>query len=223
MAYQALVEQRGTGQPIAYLTGQREFWSLNYRVNKATLIPRPETEHLVELALQRLPEQNCLQLVDLGTGAGTVALAVAHERPCCQILATDLCPQALRVAADNAKRLGITNVEFLCSDWFSQLKKRRFDLIAANPPYVQRNDPRLEKELRCEPRLALQAGPLGMEVLEVIIDQARHHLNRDGWLLLEHGYDQGTETLKLLQACGYREVATYQDFAGHDRNTIGRY
>lgn len=220
--YQALIKQRCAGQPVAYLTGQREFWSLNYRLSKATLIPRPETEHLVELALQRLPEQKAFQLLDLGTGPGTIALAVAHERPRCQVLATDRCPRALQIAADNATRLGINNVTFQQSDWFSQLAGRRFELITANPPYVRSGDPRLDKELRFEPRQALQAGPDGLEALAIIIDQARHHLHKGGWLLLEHGYDQGPATIELLHEHGYREVATFRDFAGHDRNAIGR-
>ncbi len=221
--YQALIKRRCAGQPVAYLTGEREFWSLNYRLSSATLIPRPETEHLVELALQQLPEQDAFQLLDLGTGPGTVALAVAHERPRCQVLATDLCPRALQVATDNATRLGITNVAFQQSDWFSQLAGRRFDLITANPPYVRAGDPRLDQELRFEPRQALQAGADGLEALTIIIDQARDHLHENGWLLLEHGYDQGPATRALLQDHGYREVATYRDYAGHERNAIGRY
>lgn len=221
-SFHELLHRRLQGEPVAYLTGWQEFWTLRYRVTPVTLIPRPETEHLVELALRLIPANAAWRIADLGTGPGTIALALAHERPRCQVVAVDVCEQALEVAAWNARNLGIGNVCFLRSDWFSQLRGQRFDLIAANPPYVRRGDRHLDA-LHHEPETALVSGPGGMEALETIADGARHHLAGEGWLVLEHGHDQGAATRDLLRRHGYHEVQGYQDYAGQDRNAVGHH
>lgn len=224
LAFLKLIERRGEGEPVAYLTGQQEFWSLTYQVTPHTLIPRPETEHLVELALRQIPEDGCYRIADLGTGPGTIALALAHERPRCHVMAIDFCTQALQVAKANVLHMGIANVTFRQSDWFSNLAQERFDLITANPPYIRDNDPYLsQKELQYEPVAALISGPNGLEAIETIIAGAKSHLKKGACLLLEHGYDQGPETADLLRHYGYHDVVGYKDYAGHDRNTIGRY
>ena len=221
-AFRQLIQRRQAGEPVAYLTGQQEFWSLNLRVTPHTLIPRPETEHLVELALRLIPEEAPWRIADLGTGPGTIALALAHERPRCQVVAVDVSEEALEVAAGNARRMGINNIAFRQSNWFSRLQGEHFDMITANPPYIRRDDPYLAL-LQHEPETALVSGPGGMEALETIIRDARAHLRGAAWLLLEHGHDQGTATLDLLHRHGYREVTGHKDYAGHDRNVVGRY
>ncbi len=219
--FRGLVQRRQDGEPVAYLTGRQAFWSLDYRVTPHTLIPRPETEHLVELALRLIPEEAAWRIADLGTGTGAIALALAHERPRCQVVAVDVCARALEVAAWNARHLGIGNVGFRQSDWFAGLRGERFDLIAANPPYVRHDDPHLAA-LQYEPATALVSGPGGMEALEAIVSGARAHLTGAAWLVLEHGHDQGAATLDLLRRHGYHDVAGYRDYAGHDRNAVGR-
>ena len=220
--FRKLIQRRQQGEPIAYLTGQQEFWSLKLRVTPDTLVPRPETEHLVELALDLVPRDAAWLIADLGTGPGTIALALARERPRCKFIAVDICEAALAVAMENARRLGISNVSFRQSDWFSQIRGLRFDAITANPPYVRSNDPCLAR-LTHEPGIALVSGPGGMEALETIIREARSHLKDAGWLLLEHGHDQGDATLELLRRHGYHKVAGHRDYAGHARNAAGQY
>lgn len=218
-----LLERRRRGAPIAYLTGIREFWTLALEVSPDTLIPRPETERLVELALERIPANEAWQIADLGTGAGPIALALASERPRCDVLATDLSEPALAVARRNAMRLRLDNVRFAAAHWLDAFRAR-FHLITANPPYIAHHDPHLERgDLRFEPALALAAGPQGMDALEPLIRDARDHLHIGGWLLLEHGYDQKAAVLACLRRAGYSNIADFADPAGNDRVAVGQW
>ena len=220
----AWLERRCAGEPVAYLLGRREFWSLELEVTPDTLIPRPETELLVDLALARLPVDRPVAVADLGTGSGAIALALAVERPLARIVATDQSPAALIVARRNAQRLGIRNIQFREGDWCAPLGHERFGLIAANPPYVAAADPRWRQgELRFEPPAALVSGSDGLDALRVIIAQAPDHLKPGGWLLLEHGYDQGETVPALLREHGFDAVSDYQDAAGISRTSSGRW
>lgn len=222
--FAAWLERRLTGEPVAYILGRREFWSLELEVTPDTLIPRPETERLVELALERLPADRSLAMADLGTGSGAIALALARERPQARIVATDRSPAALTVARRNARRLNVASVEFRQGDWCAPLGGERFDLIAANPPYVSVDDPRwCQGELRFEPPAALVAGEDGLEALRSIIAQAPEHLKPGGWLLLEHGYDQGETVPALLRERGFVAVSDHRDAAGLSRAGCGRW
>ncbi len=220
LALTRLVERRRRGEPIAYLVGSREFWSLDLRVSPATLIPRPETELLVERALARLTLSAEDRVADLGTGSGAVALAIARERPRATVVATDQAEAALAVARANAQRLGIGNVEFLAGDWLAPLGGRRFTLIASNPPYVRADDPHLhDGDVRFEPRAALIGGMDGLDAIRRIIAGAHEHLVGEGWLLIEHGFDQASAVRALLADRGYRAICTYKDLAGRERVT----
>lgn len=218
-AFEALAARRSRGEPVAYLTGFREFFGLEFEVTPAVLIPRPETEHLVELVLERVLPQSEARVLDLGTGSGCVAIAVARHRPRAQVLAVDSAAKAVELAQKNAERHGLPNVRALRSDWFAGLAHERFDVIAANPPYVAAGDPHLDAgDLRFEPREALVAGPAGTECIAAIVTEARAHLNPGGWLFFEHGPDQGSASRELLRAAGFsRGVATWRDFAGLER------
>ena len=223
--YRALVDRRVAGEPIAYLTGQREFWSLPLHVTPAVLIPRPETELLVERALALLPETQAtgeLRVADLGTGSGAVALALASERPAWRLTATDQSEAALTVARANAARLQLGAIEFLVGDWFAPLAGRRFAAILSNPPYIALGDAALAA-LRHEPAAALSPGPSGLEALRQLIAQAPAHLEREGWLLLEHGADQADAVAAALVAAGYARVRCHCDLAGRERVTEGRW
>lgn len=224
-AFEALLARRVAGEPVAYLTGRRGFWTLDLEVDPATLIPRPETELLVELALERLPPDQSLQLADLGTGSGAIALALASERPQAQVLATDASPGALAVAARNAARHDLRNVRFAEGghDWYAPLQGARFDLIASNPPYIASDDPHLEQgDLRFEPATALASGPDGLDDIRRIVDGGQAQLRPEGWLLIEHGWDQGAAIRALFDAAGFVEVQTAQDLEQRDRITLGR-
>ena len=221
--YFDLVARRKAGEPVAYLIGRREFWSMDLLVNQHTLIPRPETELLVELALTRIPPQAEFDILDLGTGSGAIALAIAGERPRCRITATDVSSQALDVARANAERLNLLNVAFREGSWFTPFRDHQFDIILSNPPYVAEGDPHLtEGDLPAEPRRALVAGPSGMEMLTTIAQQALRHLRAGGWLLMEHGYDQGAGVAALLSKAHYHHVRTWRDPAGNERITSGQ-
>ena len=222
-AFRALVERRAQGEPVAYLTGTQGFWSLELAVTPATLIPRPETERLVELALERLPAGVAVRVADLGTGSGAIALAIARERPQAQVIATDASAAALEVARANAERNRVRNVQFRQGDWLVPLAGERFDLIASNPPYIADGDPHLSAgDLRFEPPTALSSGADGLDAIRVIVRDARALLQPGGWLLLEHGWDQGDAVRALLQGGGYGDVATEQDLEARDRISLGR-
>jgi release factor glutamine methyltransferase len=220
--YRDLLAQRGRGMPVAYLTGRREFWSLQLKVTPAVLVPRPETELLVELALQQLPQSAERAVLDLGTGSGAVALAVASERPHTHIVAVDVSAAALSVARDNAQSLALSNVSFRLGSWFDAVPGEVFDVVVANPPYVAEHDPALAS-LAAEPALALVAGPAGLDALAAIIAAAPGHLTRGGWLLLEHGSTQQHEVAQLLERRGFTGIACQSDYSGLPRVTRGSY
>lgn len=223
-AYEALVARRQQGEPVAYLTGRREFWSLDLEVTPETLIPRPETELLVELALARLPEGEPCSSADLGTGSGAVALALASERPQCRVLATDNSGKALAVARRNATRLGLGNVAFAEGEWCKALGQAHFRLIASNPPYVAAADPHLDRgDLRFEPATALVSGAEGLDAIRAIATCVRGHLLPGGWLLCEHGYAQAAAVGDLLRRLGYHRVCGHRDLAGLDRVTEAQW
>ena len=222
-AFFALARRRRAGEPVAYLTGVREFWGLRLAVSPAVLIPRPETETLVEQALSRLPVDRDVTVLDLGTGSGAIALALAHERPRAQILATDNSDEALATASANAQRLGLVNVGWLRSDWYEGMPTTRFDLIASNPPYVAQHDPHLrEGDVRFEPRSALTPGGDGLGALRAIVAGARAHLAPGGTLIVEHGFDQSEPVRALFADAGFTDIVAARDLAGISRVVAGR-
>ena len=222
--FQILLARRAQGEPIAYLTGYQEFWSLELQVTKDTLIPRPETELLVEQTLARLPPDSQAQVIDLGTGTGAIALAIAKERPHCRVLATDNSPAALQIAQANAQRLTLPQVKFLLSDWCTTLNsKLKATVIVSNPPYIAINDPHLTQgDVQYEPRQALVAGADGLAALQEIIAQSFPYLVAEGWLLLEHGYDQAEAVQQLFRQYAYNNITTYHDLAQIPRVTVGQ-
>lgn len=216
--FEALLGRRLQGEPVAYLTGRRGFWTLELEVTPATLIPRPETELLVELALARLPADGRPRVLDLGTGSGAIALALARECPHAQLTATDASAAALAVARRNAASHQLRNVGFVHGDWFAPLAGERFAMIVSNPPYIAAGGVHLAQgDLRFEPASALASGSDGLDDIRRIVAGAQAHLVPGGWLLLEHGWDQGAPARRLLEAAGYREVFTARDLAGHER------
>jgi release factor glutamine methyltransferase len=217
--YMELIERRATGEPLAYVIGRKDFWSLRLKVTPAVLVPRPETELLVERALTLRPEEFG-RAVDLGTGSGAIALSLASERPGWQIAATDVSEEALEIARANAEALDLRRVQFLRGSWFEPLRGRTFDLIVSNPPYVAADDPAImDPALRHEPQGALTPGVDAMASLRAIIQSAPDHLERDGWVLLEHGAGQAAEVARELVARGLRHVRSHRDLAGHERMT----
>jgi release factor glutamine methyltransferase len=226
-AYVTLIERRREGAPVAYLTGTREFWSLPLTVTPAVLVPRPETELLVELALERLPAHRtgpsvdrASSILDLGTGSGAIALAIASERPESRVTGVDISPQALDVAIQNSRDLGLAHIEWRVGSWFEAVPGERFDVIVANPPYVAAADPALAM-LAAEPAIALCVGPTGLEALSAIARGAASHLRERGWLLMEHGSDQGSDVKHLLEQHGFTGVRSHLDFSGRPRVTLG--
>lgn len=214
--YAELIERRAGGEPVAYITGHREFWSLPLAVSSTVLVPRPETELLVERALVARPDRTG-RIADLGTGSGAIALALASARPEWQITATDVSEEALATARTNAAALGLGQIEFVAGSWFEPLAGRRFDLVLSNPPYVAEGDPALLHA--AEPRLALAAGVDGLACLRIIIQWAPRYLERHGWLLLEHGSGQAAAVARELVVRGFRYVRSHRDLAGHERMT----
>jgi len=218
----ALLLRRAQGEPIAHLIGEREFWSLPLRVNDATLIPRPDTEILVEQALVRLPATPS-RILDLGTGTGAIALAIASERPDCQVVGVDRIEAAVELAQLNAEQLGLSNASFSLSHWFRDLAPSRFNLIVSNPPYIDANDIHLgQGDVRFEPRSALVAEEAGLADLRTLIEQAPHWIVAGGWLLLEHGWQQEHAVRQLMIENGYQAVATANDYGGNPRVTFGQ-
>lgn len=221
--FDALARRRRDGEPVAYLIGRREFYGLDLEITPDVLIPRPETELLVELTLARLPADRETRVLDLGTGSGAVALAVAAARRKSQVIGTDVSTPALALATRNAARLGIGNISFVESDWFDALPHDRFDLIAGNPPYVAAGDPHLtEGDLRHEPRQALTSGGDGLRAIRAIVATAPAHLAPGGWLLLEHGHDQADAVGELFRDAGFAEGGAARDLAGILRVSYGR-
>ncbi|EPJ9671426.1 TPA: peptide chain release factor N(5)-glutamine methyltransferase [Citrobacter freundii] len=217
-----LLARRQRGEPIAHLTGVREFWSLPLFVSPATLIPRPDTECLVEQALARLPSGPC-RILDLGTGTGAIALALASERPDCEVTAVDRMPDAVELAQRNAAHLAINNIHIQQSDWFSSLPERSFTMIVSNPPYIDEQDPHLTQgDVRFEPLTALVAGDSGMADIVHIIEQSRARLEAGGFLLLEHGWQQGAAVRDAFIRAGYQAVETCRDYGDNERITLGR-
>ncbi|TKV12728.1 peptide chain release factor N(5)-glutamine methyltransferase [Citrobacter sp. wls619] len=218
----SLVARRQRGEPVAHLTGVREFWSLPLFVSPATLIPRPDTECLVEQALARLPASPC-RILDLGTGTGAIALALASERPDCTVTAVDRMPDAVDLANRNRLNLAIDNVRVLQSNWFSALSGQQFEMIVSNPPYIDEQDPHLAQgDVRFEPLSALVAGESGLADIMLIIDQSRRVLSAGGYLLLEHGWQQGEAVRDAFTRAGYQAVETCRDYGGNERVTLGR-
>lgn len=217
----SLLARRAEGEPVAYLVGEKEFFGLTLAVNPDVLVPRPDTETLVEWALACLHPAAQAEVLDLGTGSGAIALAIAHAHPEARVSAVDACPAALRTAADNGARLGLA-VRWLTGSWFGPVAGERFDLVVSNPPYIAEGDAHLPA-LRHEPRSALTAGPDGLDDLRQIVAQAPHHLRPGGWLLLEHGWDQADAVAQLLRDAGFDQVAHRLDLGGHRRCTGGQW
>lgn len=222
--YQQIIQQRVVGLPVAYLTGTREFWSIPLKVTADTLIPRPETEKLVEIALELLKDKPRAQILDLGTGSGAIALALAKEKPQWDISAADKSLAALKIAEENALLSGLKHVKFFYSDWFTKLPEKQYDAIISNPPYIAENDPHLlQGDLRFEPRAALISGKDGLRDLRYLIQTSRDFFLPGGLLLLEHGYDQKSALESILYDAGYKNIQCWQDWQGNDRVTSAVY
>ncbi len=221
-AFEALLQRRLNGEPIAYILGYREFYGLHLKVTPDTLIPRPDTETLVEAALAKIPQDKYSRILDLGTGTGAIALAIAKHRPQAYVIATDTSQAALNIALENAQNLNITNIGFVLSDWFSALNDKKYDVIVSNPPYIEQDDVHLQQgDLRFEPISALASGKDGLDAIRHIVKTAPRHLDPHGWLMLEHGYNQASEVRKLLTQHGFMAVSSVKDFGGNERVTQG--
>ncbi len=218
--FEQRLDRRLAGEPVAYILGEREFWSLPLKVTPATLVPRPETERLVEIALELLPRRHAQRIADLGTGSGAIALAIASEREDCRVVAGDISESALTVARDNARDLDIDNVEFVLSDWCEELHGKPFDLVVSNPPYVSDDDPALER-LAAEPRSALASGPRGLDDIERLAGEVREILKIGGHFLVEHGADQEADVHAIFERHHWKEIHCYKDHAGLPRVTSG--
>ncbi len=219
----SLLDRRKHGEPVAYLTGTREFWSMELCVTSATLIPRPETELLVEKALEHVPHDATWTIADLGTGSGAIALAIAKERPRCRVIATDISPAALKVARSNVAKFGLTNIEFREGSWFEPLTDIKLDMIVSNPPYISISDPHLKQgDVRHEPATALIAGTDGLDAIRHMAQYAREVLKPGDWLLFEHGWDQAVAVGELLRQNDYSDMVYHHDLAGHARITVCR-
>lgn len=223
LQFQTLFQRRKRGEPVAHILGRRDFWDLNLRVNASTLIPRPDTELLVELGL-RLLEREDARVLDLGTGTGAIALSLAKEHQHWQLDAVDSSAAAVLLAQQNAQDNQLANVRIYQSDWFTSIAPIAFDLILSNPPYIDPEDPHLQQgDVRFEPRSALVAGDKGLADIKIIAAQAPEYLTVGGYLMLEHGYDQADQVGAVLRRQGFTEVASFQDLGGNDRVTLGRW
>lgn len=219
--FESLLARRFDGEPMSYITGVREFWSHELLVSPATLVPRPETELLVELALREIPREAEWRILDLGTGSGAIAISIAGERPLCEITATDASAEALAIAAENVRQADLGNVSCITGNWTEPVAAQRFDLIVSNPPYV-RNDDEALKNLRHEPLSALASGDDGLDDIRILARDCVAILADDGWLMLEHGADQQEDVASILEAEGWVDVACHNDLAGRPRVTVAR-
>lgn len=220
-AFAAAIERRGKGEPIAYITGRKEFWSLELAVSRDTLVPRPETETLVEQVLQLIPQDGPCRVLDLGTGSGAIAIAIASERTKCVVDAVDSCGAALRIAKENACHFDLHNIRFLQGDWTEPVADRTFDIVVSNPPYVRDDDPVL-RDLKFEPMSALTAGPDGMDAIKEIVRAAKAVIETNGLIILEHGAEQQHSVAAVLRDHGWSDIACFKDLAGHPRVTRAR-
>jgi release factor glutamine methyltransferase len=222
-AFEALVQQRQQGTPIAYLTGTREFWSRDFTVTPDVLIPRHDTELLIELGLELIPKNQAVKIIDLGTGSGIIAVTLAAERPNAQVTAVDASLAALEIAKHNAQYHQLANIEFYQSDWFANVPKLLFDLVISNPPYINPDDEHLQQgDVRFEPQSALIADNQGLSDIQIIADKARSYLTPQGHLLIEHGYNQAPQVQAIFNALAYDKVQSYRDLSGQPRVTYGR-
>ena len=220
--FNVLISRRVKGEPIAHILGERGFWSLNLKVTKDTLIPRPDTERLVELSLEIIPQKSQWKILDLGTGTGAIALSLAKENPDCFITATDHSIAALEVAKQNAVDNNISNIEFVRSNWFEKLGSQQFDMIVTNPPYIKENDPHLKQgDVRFEPLSALTSGKDGLDDIRSIISKAQKHLTTQGVLIIEHGYDQADSVCHLLTEANFKNVRNFKDYNDNPRVSMG--
>ncbi len=218
-----LVKRRIAGIPVAYLIGERAFYDLTFKVTDAVLVPRPETELLVEWALKLIPADQSYKILDLGTGSGAIAITIAKYRPQSQVIAVDLSADAIAISKWNAKNLGVSNIHLITGSWFDELLGKRVDLIVSNPPYVAENDPHMQQgDLRFEPQIALSAGDKGLMCISHIVNVAPRHLVKGGWLLLEHGYDQDAGCRHLLAHMDFSNICSYPDLAGIMRVSGGQ-
>ncbi|MEI6068548.1 MAG: peptide chain release factor N(5)-glutamine methyltransferase [Methylococcaceae bacterium] len=221
--FEALIKQRQQGTPIAYLTGTREFWSRNFTVTPDVLIPRPDTELLIELSLDLIPKDEAVKLIDLGTGSGIIAVTLAAERPNALITAVDASFAALTIAKQNAQLYQLSNITFYQSDWFSKVPNTQFDCVVSNPPYIDSADEHLRQgDVRFEPKTALIAEDQGLSDIQIIADKARSYLKPAGHLLIEHGYNQAIQVQAIFNALAYDKVQSYQDLSGQPRVTYGQ-
>jgi len=222
-SFNTLIALRAEGHPVAHLTNKKEFWSLAFHVTQDTLIPRPETELLVETALKLIAIYSTKSILDLGTGSGAIAIAIASERPLAKIIATDKNAKALDIAKLNAESHQASNIEFKETNWFDQLETQRYDIIVSNPPYICKDDPHLKQgDVRFEPLSALASGAEGLDDLRIIIHDSKKVLNKQAWLLVEHGYNQGEQIRNLFIENSYTSVSTIKDYGDNDRVSIGQ-
>jgi release factor glutamine methyltransferase len=222
-AYARSIDRRLNGEPIAYIVRRREFFGIDFEVNEYVLIPRPETELLVQTALDLLPNDRPVRVLDLGTGSGCIAIAIATSAPRWAVLGVEVSPEALSVAVCNLQRHGLENLDLLCSHWYEALNGMVFDIIVSNPPYVASDDAHLVRgDLRFEPVQALTPGPIGLEAIEHIVGGSARYLAKDGWLVLEHGYDQADAVQAYFRCAGFVNVATKTDLANLPRVSFGR-
>lgn len=219
--FNSIISQRANGVPVAYLTGQREFWSRNFYVNPDVLIPRPDSELLIELCLEHLADRRKAKIIDLGTGSGILAITLAAERHLAEVSATDISPKALAIAKQNADNLGV-NVRFIQSNWLDVVLDQDFDIIISNPPYISEHDPHLQQgDVRFEPDCALISADNGLKDIQLIVEQSRRHLRNAGLLLIEHGYNQQNAVQAIFKAYNYLDICTHSDLSGNPRVTLG--
>jgi release factor glutamine methyltransferase len=221
--YQQLIQQRQKGLPVAHLTGLREFWSLNFSVNNSTLIPRPETETLIEFILEKFSGRESIKLLDMGTGTGAIAITIATEKPGWNIFASELSADALKLAMHNSNCHKTSNISFVQSNWFTKIKHSDFDIIVSNPPYIANDDPHLlAGDVRFEPISALSSGAVGMDDIEHLCRHAKKHLKKNAWLIIEHGYNQMQPVAACFAKNGFTQIEQKQDLSGHIRMTAGK-